>query len=391
MQIRAYSLYLVIPIICLLTGCSHSDLQQDPRTGKFASQMDAKYDDAVKVLDGELAKNPGNLSAEYARATVEVESGNLQNGLDRLDKLLQHYPTYSFGYSERSRANFKAQRFEQAVSDADMAIRYRPDVVRNYIRRAVAYLSLHQPDKALKDLSTATKMDPKEDPVFVGLLTGLSLMELRRYQEALPFLSDSVAHAGNDDRPYINRGVCYAHLKEWNNAMADSEKAMKLRPDDVSAKVLHAALLSATGHRRQARESLVAAMKTASDMKAIVQAADLGPDVPSVADVALACIDAGKAPSADKILTLVEARRPLEGEELLALAKMDLAQGDLFRAAKLLNQCVASQPTWVEPRVELIKLYIRDNLPQKARDVQREGLELPLSPEDRKTVASAIR
>lgn len=390
MRIFKSVLTIIVPI-AILSACTGPNLQEDPRNSKYFKLLSEKYATAVKILDQDLQKDPNSLQAQYARATVEVEHGKLDNGIELLNKLVDRYPTYSFAYSERSRANCWAQHYEQAISDADLAIRFRPDVARNYVRRATAYLSMHQADKVMADLKTAEHLAPDEDKVYIALLRGLALMDLREYKQALPLLTESVAHAGKDERPYVQRARCYAFLKDWDRAQADADKALKLRPDNLNVKVLHAALLSATGKREQARQLLLPCVKGAFDERGVADTSDLGSDVPSVADVALACLSAGNPNAAKAILTLIEARRPLDANEMYAQAKIYLAVNDRFRAAKLLNECLASEPSWGEPRVELIKLYLKDNLPQKARDVQKEGLALHLSPQDRKMVASAMR
>ena len=381
---------LIIPLLTL-SSCAGPDLQADPRSSKYFKLLTEKYDAAAKVLDQTLQKDPGDLQAQYARATIEVEHGRLDDGIDRLNKLIEKYPTWAFAYSERSRANFRAQHYEQALGDADAAIRFRPDVARNYVRRASAHLAMHQAKEAMDDLKTAQKLAPGEDQLYVKLLSGLCLMDQRQYKEALPLLDESVAHAGSDERPYVQRAKCYAHLKEWSKAKADADKAMKMRPDNINVRVLHSALLSATGHRQEARQQLAPYVKGTIDDRGVADTADLGEDVPSVADVAQACLLANNPKTAKSILTLTEARRPLDAEEMYAEAKTYLALKDLFRTAKLLNECLATEPTWVEPRIALIKLYLRDNLAQKAQSVQKEGLALPLSAKDKQALIYALK
>jgi len=380
----------IIPVFCLLAGCSGPNLKEDPRNGKYGALMASNYATAVRTLNEDLQKNPDSLPALYARATTEVEGGNLQDGINRLNRILEKYPTYSFAYSERSQANFKAGHYEDAMSDADLAIRYSPEVARNYVRRATVFLVMHKPDRTIADLETATKLAPQENMAYVKMLTGLALMDQHRYREALPILSESTAHAGTDARPLVRRGACYARLKEFDKALADADGAMKIQPNDVAVKSLHAALLSATGHREAARKEFEPLLQGKPDEKTIAEIADLGADIPSVTDVALAGLAVKNPKTSKAILTLVEGHRPLDPQEMFALAQVEEAQGDRFRAAKLLNECLATDPMWAEPRVALIRLYVLDNLPQKARDLQKEGLELPLSAKDRKTVASAI-
>jgi tetratricopeptide (TPR) repeat protein len=378
-------------IVALLTSCSSPESQEDPRNSKFAALFNDDFHKSAATLDEEIRRNPNSLQALYWRATLEVEKGKVEEGIQRLDELLQRYPNYSFGYSERSRANYKAMRYDRALSDAELAIRFRPDVARNYVRRATVRLIIHQPDKALSDLKEACRLAPNEDFVFVHLLIADALMDLKQYHDAIPVLTEAIAHAGKDPKLYVRRALCYAHLKNYERAEADAAKATKVSPGDATAQVLTAALLSAQGHRAQALDVLIPVVKATPDERMIVETADLGPDVPSLADAALACIDTGHAKSAVSLLTLVEGRRPLDAEENFAFAKANIALNDRFRAAKLLNECLASQPTWVEPRVELIRLYMRDDLPQKARDVQYEGLKLKLSDKDRKRIATAMR
>ncbi len=315
--------------------------------------MDGKYETAVKALDAELQRDPNSLQAQYCRAAVEVEDGKLDDGINRLNKLLEQYPKYSFAYSERSRADFKAGNYENAVNDANIAISYRPDVARTYVRRAMANMLLHKPDSAIADLQTASKLAPNEDPIYLKVLTARALMDLHRDQEALPLLNECITHSSKDARPYFQRALCYAHMKDWAKATADADKALELSPNDMNTKILSASLLSANGHSAEARRQFQAILKTAPDATTVSSTADLGSDVPSVVDAAIACLAVGDNKLAKAILTRVEAHRPLDSQELFALAKAELAGKDLFRAAKLLNQCLSIEPTGVEPRLAL--------------------------------------
>lgn len=387
-----YLVALVIPVLLtLLAGCTSADLQTDPRTSKYAALLKGDYQTAVKQLNQDIEANPNNLDALYWRATIEVEKGNVEDGIRRLDDLLQKFPAYSFGYSERSRANFNALHFEKAIADANLAIHYRPDVARNYVRRAAAYLILHQPDKALDDLAAAVKLAPQEDVTYVKLLTGYGQFQLKNYKQAAADFSAVIDRDPKNTRAYVHRALCYVQLKDLKDAQADSDKACKVNPGDLSAKILHSALLSAAGHREEARRQLIPSLRAKVDERAIADTADFGSDVPSIADAVLACVAAGHPQSGIAVLDLVQAHRPLDPQENFAFAKAALAKNDRFRAAKALNECLAMQPTWIEPRLDLIKLYLADNLAQKAREVQKEGLTLPLSGKDKKELASALR
>jgi tetratricopeptide (TPR) repeat protein len=381
----------VAAVLLLVTGCGNSELQQDPRTSKYAHLLDEKYEIAAKQLDEELQRNPNDLQAQYYRGAVEIEGGHVENAIERLSKLVEKYPKYSFGYSERSRAYRKAGNYESALVDADLSIRYRPDVARNYVRRALIFGLMHNPEKAIEDVRMATKLGPEEDASLVKVIHARSLMDLHRYQEALPLLDDVIAKSKNDVRAIVQRGTCYAYLKDWPKAISDADTALKIAPKDPGARMLHVALLSATGKRAEARQEWPAIFKDNQDAKVIVEAIDIGPDVPSAADAALVAVTSGQARLGQAILNRVQGRRPLDASELFALAKAQLEQKDYYRAAKMLNECLAVEPTWGEPRAELIKLYEKDGLPQKARAVQKEGLQLPLSAADRKVVAAALQ
>lgn len=374
----------------VLVGCSKPELDQDPNDSSYYKSLSLNYQEAVTKLDDEIRQHPQAILPEYFRALVEVEKGNLQYGIARLDQLLQKHPKYSFGYSQRCRAYFKAGNYEQALADGDLAIRFRPDVGRNYVRRAMVELLVHQPDAAYKDLQTATRLAPNEDPNFTMMLTGVALMDMRRYDEALSLLNKAVENGKKDSRTYVRRATCYAFMKDWSKAKSDSDKAIKLAPDDVNAQILHAALLSQSGHRDAARAAFQSICKKTRDPRTLADGGNLGPDVPSIADIAFACLANHDHKLAKAVLTRAQSLRPLDNEEVFALAKAELANADFFRAAKLLNECLATQPTWAEPRVELIKLYVRDNLPQKAKEVQREGLDLPLAAKDKSIVSRAI-
>jgi tetratricopeptide (TPR) repeat protein len=188
---------------------------------------------------------------------------------------------------------------------------------------------------------------------------------------------------------FLDRALCFAQTQNWKSATADCAAYQKVSPDEYHGRALHAALMSAQGRRQAARAEFAALVKV-SPFSNITEDIDYGPDVPSCADAALGCIAAGNPNLAIAILSAIETQRALDSQEQWALAEADMATGQQKQAVHLYEECLSSDATWLAPRIALIKLYKKQNLDQKARDIEQEAMSLPLSTQEKHALVAAL-
>lgn len=85
-------------------------------------------------------------------------------------------------------------------------------------------------------------------------LLGMALGAQYRYAEALPFLERAVHGDANDAQFWENLGLCQFQLKNFAAAEASLRRVLALRPGSVGALEALAAILRASGRKREAEQ-----------------------------------------------------------------------------------------------------------------------------------------
>jgi tetratricopeptide (TPR) repeat protein len=154
----------------------------------------------------EAKEAKGNIEAnKLAREGAEALKGNdFDKAVDLLRKAsnLDHKytPDLAIAYERRGYALTKNQQFQDAVTDYSEAIKIKSDEPRLYEERAYAEMKIYAYDKALADYDELIKLKPKEV------------------------------------RYYNFRAYIYEAKEDDKNAMAETEKALQIDPNNQEAK-----------------------------------------------------------------------------------------------------------------------------------------------------------
>jgi tetratricopeptide (TPR) repeat protein len=154
----------------------------------------------------EAKQSKGNIEANrLAREGAEALKGNdFDKAVDLLRKAanLDHKYTsdLAIAYERRGYALAKNQQFQDAVQDYTEAIKIKSNEPRIYEERAYAEMKIYAYDKALDDYAELIKLKPKEV------------------------------------RYYNFRAYIYEAKEDPKNAMAETESALKIDPNNQEAK-----------------------------------------------------------------------------------------------------------------------------------------------------------
>ncbi len=81
--------------------------------------------------------------------------GNMDKTIQLCNETINKYPDNLAAYLLRAEANFQSKRFQDALNDANYALKLNPDEALAYIIRAEAQSNLGYTKEALKDLEKA--------------------------------------------------------------------------------------------------------------------------------------------------------------------------------------------------------------------------------------------
>ena len=106
-----------------------------------------------------------------------------------------------------------------------------------------AYNILNMPERAIELCKKAITIDPGYGNPYNDI--GAYLMELERWEEAIPWLEEATAASRYDavQFPYTNLGRVYQHLGKYDKALLNYEKALTIAPLYLPAEWAKNALL----------------------------------------------------------------------------------------------------------------------------------------------------
>lgn len=120
----------------------------------------------------------------------------------------------------------KANKYREAISSFDRAIRLDPEYSRAYTNRCFLYAVLEEFDRALPDCNRALALNPSDTRALYdrGTIHGAT----KQYDKAIADLSAAVAQAPGFGDAYGNRAVAYYSKRDYERAWQDVHKAQQL-------------------------------------------------------------------------------------------------------------------------------------------------------------------
>jgi tetratricopeptide (TPR) repeat protein len=136
---------------------------------------------------------------------------------DFTEAIRLNHPDIADVYGGRGNAYFQKQDYDKAIADYTEAIKLDPSLTSVYYYRANAYYWNDDYDKAIADMELLLKIDPNNADV----------------KEAIEIVQKAKIEA---NEIFINSGNAHYEKKEYDQAIADFEAALKLFSNNARAK-----------------------------------------------------------------------------------------------------------------------------------------------------------
>ncbi|MBS1997186.1 MAG: tetratricopeptide repeat protein, partial [Cyanobacteria bacterium SZAS LIN-2] len=205
------------------------------------------------VKDGEalLKVNPRDAEANFTLGNLYTARREYNKARIAFNRCLEEDPHWAAVYSWKSRIDYEEGKFESALSNANQALKYDPDMGSAWTNKAMALCELHQLDKAMVAMKRAIALNGASPKMRNNL--ALILLGLERYQEALAELNIVIKQAPQMMLAYINRSSVNNALKRPKEALDDLNHAIALGGDKFPYLFTNrACVYSETGKYREA-------------------------------------------------------------------------------------------------------------------------------------------
>jgi len=181
----------------------------------------------------------------------KCEEGGFEAGFDYIDNFIKENPNSYEGYLIRSEMNIEMEAFENALDDAEKAIKINPRKAILYNNRGYIYVkSGGDINKALSDFNKAIELNPN----FVNAYCNRAnvYMKKRELQKAIADCTKAIEISPESMEPYYDRGLAYMNIGETAKALDDYNTVIKLAPENAETYAKRGYIHSELGNKQEA-------------------------------------------------------------------------------------------------------------------------------------------
>ena len=240
----------------MMTGCHHpknmseqvglGDSDQTlPQSYNFQRGEEAieegKNEEALVFFDKEIKDNPQNGRAYACIAGIRVKSKDYGNALTAANLAIKYLPKEdkeygSFAYAVRAAIYVHTSDTLRAIEDLSTAISINPEEYELYDKRGELYYNQKKYDLAVADYQKMIDLEPENVTGYMG--KGYIACEQKKWNEAIEIFNDAIKIADDFSFNYLFRAEAFLGLKKWNEATDDLIKAMSLSWDQKALSLI---------------------------------------------------------------------------------------------------------------------------------------------------------
>ncbi|XP_053683040.1 RNA polymerase II-associated protein 3 isoform X2 [Sabethes cyaneus] len=201
------------------------------------------------LKDAEIFNQKG---IEFCKRTKEGEDYNMykekygQTAIEMFTKAIEINDRNPAYYVNRAQCYFNLERYEETITDCDIAISIENKHVTAHYRRMkafehlgknkLAYINCQQLLKLTNNANELVKIKQDMERIETRLrqeadklkLQGNTQLGNKNYVKACEYFSKAIDVFENDSIYYHNRSLCYFHMKNYENCLEDCNKAIEL-------------------------------------------------------------------------------------------------------------------------------------------------------------------
>jgi len=176
-------------------------------------------------------------------------------------------PHKARAWSNRGKANFNQNEYENALADFTKAIELNPQYIPPLYNRGLAYIALDQYDLAITDLSQLIVYRPNHTRAYCS--RSIARMKSAKIEQAFVDINQAIEKDSTYVAAYFQRGQLNVHKQLFQNAHQDYQHALTLDHQNVEALTNLGILYSQQGDYK----------KALSNFNHAIQLAPTNPDI----------------------------------------------------------------------------------------------------------------
>jgi len=168
-------------------------------------------------------------------------------------------PFVDRGYDNRAVSLLRADRFEEALSDVEMALKLNPRSSHAYVNRASVLARLGERERALADFDRAIELDPAFANAYSERCA--LLISMKEAARALESCNAALRLAPTMPVALINRAIMLVRERRPKEALADLDMVLKFEPTSGIALYYRARVNHELGHVKEFEQDVRASCK----------------------------------------------------------------------------------------------------------------------------------
>jgi tetratricopeptide (TPR) repeat protein len=179
----------------------------------LASQ--GKFSEAKKIFQEILAADPSNERADGSlKIIADLERQRINN--------------QTASHLFKGLSYFYKNNFQEALAQANLALKINPEYERAYNVRGSSYFALAKDDQALADFNRALEIEPKYEGAYYN--RGCVYLRRKQYEGAISDLDRALKIKPIFASAFHNRGMAHMSQGEYLWALADFNRALEINP-----------------------------------------------------------------------------------------------------------------------------------------------------------------
>lgn len=189
--------------------------------------LQRKFKEAIAQFDKAIARDPKDWKSYEYRSMAWAALGNHEKSLFDVNKMIELEPTNWRHYILRAQTYEQLKQLEKAMADYDKGIKMFPDHYRTRFQRAALAFKLKKYQTCVDDYTAVLRANALDDDALK--LRGDSYMHQGNLRKALADYNEAIDLSPESMGYYRARAVVYDKLGENGKALADRQKADKLK------------------------------------------------------------------------------------------------------------------------------------------------------------------
>jgi tetratricopeptide (TPR) repeat protein len=170
-------------------------------------------------------------------------------------------------FYSKGEANYKAGKYEAAVTDLQQAVKLSPDWDDPHYVLALSLSELGKLQEAIEEFKQVVTLAIKDEPKILAYYNmGNAYVDLGQYDKAIESYQQAIKLKSNLSKPHNNLGLAYAAAGRLADAVAEFKQAVQLRPEYAEAHYNLGVAFVQKGQKHDAEEQQRLLAKLNSDL-----------------------------------------------------------------------------------------------------------------------------